>query len=148
MNKKIIDMNSEEDFFEILKTSFIKYKTENNKSIELLLFIIMGLSHLNEWIAPGYAPFTKNGNINVPKTKYEQFSNDVYLTNEHKIVREICNKAKRIESSVKPLISCTRSLDGATDFDNGLVTSYTVDGRDITEIMEKLIRFYQTRWFN
>ncbi len=123
-----IDINSEEYFFEIIKSSFIKYKDEKNKSVERLLFIVMGLNHLNEWIAPGYAPFTKNGKINVPKTKYEQFSNDVYLNNEHRIVREICSKSKQMESRAN-------------------TPCYMVDGRDIEEIIEKLILFYQTRWF-
>jgi len=145
VNNQIIDINSEEYFFAIIKNSFIKYKNEKNKSVELLLFIIMGLNHLNEWITPGYAPFTKSGNINVPKTKYEQFSNDVYLTNEHRIIREICSKSKQMEPSLNTSTSHTMSFD---DVDNGPVTCYTVDGMDIEEIIEKLILFYQTRWFN
>jgi hypothetical protein len=153
VNKKLFDINSEEIFFEIIKNSFIKYKTEKDKSIELLLFIIMGLNHLREWIAPGYAPFTHNGNINVPKTRYEQFSNDVYITHEYKIVRKICNKSKHLKCS-STLSNHTLSSDESPNVDevgncdNGLIASYMVDDRDITEIIEKLILIYQTGWFN
>lgn len=152
VTKKLLDINSEEDFFEIIKNSFKRYKNEKDKSIEILLFIIMGLNHLREWIAPGYAPFTHNGNINVPKTRYEQFSNDVYITNEHKILREICNKSKHLKSSStsSDALPSGESLnfDEVINSANGLVVSYSVDDRDITDIIEKLILFYQTGWFN
>lgn len=153
VNKNLLDINSEEGFFEIIKNSFKKYKNEKDKSIEILLFIIMGLNHLREWIAPGYAPFTHNGNINVPKTRYEQFSNDVYITNEHKIIREICNKSKHLKSngtSSDHALPSDKSItiDEIINFDNRLAVSYMVDDRDITDIIEKLIFFYQTGWFN
>jgi hypothetical protein len=153
--KKLFDIDSEDVFFDIITNSFTKYKNEKTKSVELLLFIIMGLNHLSEWIAPGYKPYTYSKKENKPITEQQKFSKAVYDTGEHKIIRKICNKSKHITPSVNNTSSSHElsfdewpDVDEVRDFDNGPVTSYKVDDRDITEIIEKLILFYQTEWFN
>jgi hypothetical protein len=51
MTKGIWDINSEEDFFLSIKRVYQRNKSGKAKSIEDLLYVIMGLNHLREWIA-------------------------------------------------------------------------------------------------
>ena len=51
-NSGFFDISSP-DIFQAIKKS-INELDEKFKSTEKLMFIIMGLNHLREWIAPGY----------------------------------------------------------------------------------------------
>ncbi len=50
----IFDLNTLEEFFQSICRILEQYKVSTAKNIEDLLYILMGLNHLREWIAPGY----------------------------------------------------------------------------------------------
>jgi hypothetical protein len=86
----IFDLNTPLDFFNSIRQIIKRYKSNKVKDIEELLYIIMGLNHLREWIAPGY-DLQKP-----PKIPEETFSRAIYNTPSHETIRLLCNHSKHI----------------------------------------------------
>lgn len=144
---KIFDLKSSEDFFGSVLRLYDRYQRSNEKNVEDLLYVIMGLNHLREWIAPGYTP---NDHPSKPE---EAFSKEIYNLPSFTIVRFLCNRTKHM----KKVIATTslhdipfdewENIDAVRDFDRGPASQYLVDGRDVIEIIDDVISFYRDKWF-
>ena len=144
----IFDISTPLDFFSSIEQSFKKYKTEKTKSIELLLYVIMGLNHLREWIAPGY------NYEDPPANDAEEFYRLIYSESSYKTINALCNRTKHLNtrdintsSSYGIPFDKWSNFDSVRNIDKGPVTNYFVDDINITEIINDVIDFYKKEWF-
>ncbi|WP_199052280.1 hypothetical protein [Aquitalea sp. ASV15] len=147
--KGFFDISSPDIFFQLIQRSIKEFDENKYKSAEKLMFIIMGLNHLREWIAPNYSHKRK------AQTAEQHFFNSIYNLPEYKTINSLCNSSKHLSPfSGKPSIIGDVSIDEWSDvdsvvnFDVGPSLSYFVDGQDIQIIIEKVVRFYDENWFH
>ncbi len=95
----IFDITTPEQFFDSIRTIFEDYKSSNAKSVEKLLYVIMGLNHLREWIAPGY------NHKNPAQDEAQKFYNLIWDVPSYKIIKEISNLTKHLAARGRSLIS-------------------------------------------
>lgn len=150
----MFDIQTPNDYFYIIKNSIENYKMEKEKKIERLFFIINGLNHLREWIAPNYKLYLKNGKENLPKTEEEIFSKNIYNLSEFTTIREVCNGLKHLKSQNKKLKTFYNSnvddwsdVDAILNVDLGSPSDYYVDDKNIIEIIEEVAKYYEDKWF-
>lgn len=158
MKKGVFDLNAPEEFFQSICRVLERYKISTAKNIEDLLYVLMGLNHLREWIAPGY------NWKNPPETPSQKFFNSIYETSEFKTVKALCNRTKHFELSQNKTpseyefnktssehdlkIDDWPEIDSVKNFDLGPVSNYFVDGKNITNILDGLVEYYKENYFN
>jgi hypothetical protein len=152
----IFDIYSPEEFICSINKTWENYKRDKQKSVESLLYVIMGLNHLREWIAPGYNLQYKTGNKywKTPANDAESFSKAIYNNNSFKIIRNLCNKTKHLKQMKVYTLSYHEvpfddwsDIDAVRNWDKGPASAYFVDDINIIDIIDKVIGFYQTEWF-
>jgi hypothetical protein len=116
--------------------------------VEDLLYVLMGLNHLREWIAPRY-DLKKQ-----PSKPEESFSKEIYSFPSFTIVRSLCNRTKHMRNVSETTSSSHdipfddwTDIDAVMNFNHGPASKYLVDGRDVIEIIDDVIAFYRTKWF-
>ena len=144
----MFDINSPEAFFRAICRNASDLRNRSAKATDRLLFVIFGLNHLREWIAPGYRP---RGS---PTNEKERFYESIYSCPSFELINDICNHTKHL----KPIgsertgyglnIDDWSDIDSVESFDDGPPTSYEIDGKDVLEAVEEVIAFYQQRWFD
>lgn len=138
---------SPEEFFYTIVHAFTRFRSARAKERADLFYVIMGLNHLREWIAPGYT------HKKPAKTQAEEFYNEVYTCPEWKILNALCNGAKHTGESVATdvkydlPISAWPSFSGVVRFSKGPPSAFYCESRNIEEVFEAVIMFYQARWF-
>jgi hypothetical protein len=138
---------SPEEFFCTIVYTFTRFRSARAKERSDLFYLIMGLNHLREWIAPGYT-HTKPA-----KTQAEAFYNDVYACPEWKILNALCNGAKHAGEDVATHvkydlpISEWPSISGVVRFSKGPPSAFYCGSRNIEEVFDVVITFYQAKWF-
>lgn len=144
----IFDLNTPDEFFFTICRIYDRYKKGTAKDIEDLLYVLMGLNHLREWIAPGYKHKIK------PNRPEEIFYNRIRDIPSFQIVNTLCNRTKHLRvirnntsSEHNILFDDWPDIDAVRNFDLGPTSKYLVDGRDVLEIIEEVIAFYRTEWF-
>jgi hypothetical protein len=144
----IFDLDTPAEFFGTVRRIYDRYQSNAAKDIEDLLYVLMGLNHLREWIAPGY---NHKNQANRPE---EKFYNEIWNTASFKIVNSLCNRTKHL-NTVRETTSSSHNLlfddwpdiDAVRNFDLGPASKYLVDGKDVTEIIDDVIAFYKKKWF-
>ena len=150
MNEKnLFDIQSAKSFFDSIVNVRKKYSSGNTKNIEQLLYIIMGLNHLREWIAPGYK------HKNSPTKPEHHFFKKIYENQEFKKIKSICNRTKHLSES--PYQTTVQHSDKLADWDNlsaaktlgsGVPIDYYVEGRNVLDSIDEVIDFYNSNWFS
>lgn len=145
------DITSAKVFFDSICRVRKKYESKPTKHIEDVLFMVFGLNHLREWIAPNYKYQDK------PVNDDEHFYNDVFNDTNWKIINSVCNHSKHLSSSNTPAHTTTTDYSNKlTDWDDlasvkslaeGVPVSYFIDGVNVIEIIDKVIDFYKSEWF-
>lgn len=144
------DLSSPSIFFDALKKAAGDLKASKFKSTEKLMFILMGLNHLREWIAPGYDHRLE------AQTPGEHFFNEIYRLDEFRIVNGLCNHSKHLGVSQGPLshIQCNSisidewpDIDSVANIDLGPPTVYFVGDRDVEDVIRCVIEHYEKNWF-
>lgn len=144
----IFDLKTSEEFFNTILRIYGRYQQTTAKDIEDLLYVLMGLTHLREWIAPGYYHTT-------PAGRPEQvFYNEIWDIASFKIIKSLCNHTKHL-TTIRETTSSLHDIpfdnwpdvDAVRDFDLGPASRYFVDGKDIIEIVDDVIAFYRAKWF-
>ena len=152
----IFDIYSPEEFFYSINTTWANYKKGKQKNVEILLYVIMGLNHLREWIAPRYNPKCKSGKKlwKTPSTDAESFSQAIYKDASFEIIRGLCNGTKH-PKQMKANTSSDHDvpfddwsdIDAVRNWDKGPASVYSVDGIDVINIIDKVIDLYRIEWF-
>jgi hypothetical protein len=146
----IFDLNTPLDFFDSICRIFKRYKSSNTKEVEDLLYVIMGLNHLREWIAPGYDEPKKNP----PQNYGEVFYQAIWDTKSFKTINDICNRTKHLSRKCMEIstqygipVDDWPDVDAVRDFDLGPASDYFVDGRNVIDIIDEVVEFYERKWF-
>lgn len=141
------DIESPQQLFDLLKTAAKNFSSSKGKRTQDLLFLVFGLTHLREWIAPDYDP------KNAPASPEEQFYREIFNLDEFNVLRSLCNRSKhmvRQDSAMGALyganISDWPDIDSVRDFERGPPIAYFVDGRDVEDIIHSVIYHYE-KWF-
>lgn len=141
-------IQSAEQLFYLLKTVANTFTSSEAKRMQDLLLLVFGLTHLREWIAPGFDPKRP------PVTPGEQFFQDIYMLDEFKVLQALCNRSKHMsptDSVMGTLHTLTidewPDVDSVSDFDLGSPTAYSVDDRDVDDVIQVAIKFYEDHWF-
>jgi len=144
----IFDIYSPEEFFYSINNAWENYKRSKQKSVEILLYVIMGLNHLREWIASGYDP------KKTPTNDEEKFFQSIFNKASFKVINSLCNKTKHLQR-MKENTSSEHNvpfdewsdIDAVRNWDKGPASDYFVDGINIIEIINEIIGFYRMEWF-
>ncbi len=144
----IFDLKTADEFFSTVLRINDRYRQSKAKDVEDLLYVLMGLNHLREWIAPGYSYSDS------PEIPEEVFYNEIWKTSSFKIINSLCNRTKHLKATHMVTSSSHdvpfddwTDIDSVRNFDLGPSSKYLVDGRDVVEIINDVIAFYKTNWF-
>lgn len=95
----MFDIESAAELFAMLRHRFEDYSTDDEKSTEDAIFIVLIANHLREWIAPNYGP---SKNIWPPATTdAERFSRRVFENSNFSVVRKLANGTKHLRQGPK-----------------------------------------------
>lgn len=142
----VFDIGDARQFFDSIERCYSYYQSQEVKSTEALLYIIMGLNHLREWIAPGY------DSRHTPKAPEERFSKTIYDDAGHAVIRRLCNATKH---SDRPINTSTDheanvlawpDFLGVADFFKGPPIAHFVEGQPIEAYIESVLALYRS-WF-
>lgn len=150
----MFDILSADDFFKEIRIAFNRLSNSKTKRSADLLFVILGLSHLREWIAPG---FRDERMQRPPKDEAERFFLDVHENADWRTLNAIGNQTKhkgkvpklRVELNATYSLDFDswESVDDARDFDRGPPSAFTLDGENIEPLLARVIAFYDSCWF-
>src|SRR5712691_10155374 len=84
------DVNSPAQFFRSLTRTAERLQNRKVKETDRLIYLIMGLVHLREWIAPGYDRQSR------PSFPGEHFYNAIYELPDFKLLQALCNRSKHM----------------------------------------------------
>ena len=151
----IFDINSEKILFFLINRTMKRFSGEREKDVTKLLFLIMALNHLREWIAPGYKKV--NGKFPPANTEKEKFFLDIWECSEFRTINKLCNNTKHIDEEQNPQNTYSEhgltidelegEIDDLLDFDKGPAINYFVDGENVIDIINTVIDFYKIEWF-
>jgi hypothetical protein len=142
------DIESADQLFSLLKAVANNFMETHGKRTQDLLFLVFGLTHLREWIAPDYDP------KRAPATPEEKFYQQIFGLEEFNVLRALCNRSKHMSQSDSAMAAIFGAnfddwpdIDSVTDFDRGPPIAYFVDGRDVNDVIRVVIKFYDENWF-
>ena len=144
---ELFDIDSPESLFGLLKATFDNYRRIRGKRTQDLLFLLFGLTHLREWIAPGY------DHALPPITAEELFYQRIFQLPEFKMIQSLCNRSKHMSASATlsasygATIDDCPDIDSITDFDRGSPTDYFVNGQSVEPAIATILAFYEGEWF-
>lgn len=141
------DVESPQQLFGLLKAVASEFALTKGKRTQDLLFLVFGLTHLREWIAPDYDP------KNPPVLPEENFYQEIFQLDEFNFLRALCNRSKhmvRSDSKMRALYGANiddwPDVDAVTNFDRGPPVTYFVDGHNVEDLLRAVIARYET-WF-
>ena len=134
------DIESAEQLFSLLKATANTFVLARAKRTQDLLFLLFGLTHLREWIAPGY-DYEKD-----PTTPGEFFFQEIYAFQDFRTIQQLCNHSKHVCHSEKAMgamrggpIDDWPEVDSVTDLDKGAPIGYFADGRDVDDLITSVV---------
>ena len=102
LSQAVFDLFSAQEFFRSIKESYDDYKARG--SMRDLMYVIMGLNHLREWIAPGYKFDHKRQRWPKAIMPEQIFSRMIYSLQDFKLLREVCNKTKHMTKKISTAV--------------------------------------------
>ena len=146
----IFHIGDEKDFFYLLKDALKRYNSQKVKSVELLFFLIMGLNHLREWIAPGYRHEQE------PTNRDQCFYREIHKDEDFKTIRELCNRTKHFQpgsgrrttyDSGLPIDEWS-DINSVLNFDEGPPSEFFVDGTDVSAVLGRVLARYEEHLYS
>lgn len=140
----IFGISTPEEFLHSVEKVYQRYL--QSKYSEDLLYVLMGLNHLREWIAPGYRAGGK------PTNAAEIFSEAIYGDADNDIVRLLCNRTKhlrKMETSTEFGVTMAEwsNLASVHSLAEGATLGHLVEDKDIIEVCDSVIDYYKKNWF-
>lgn len=146
----MFDINSDEAFFRSLQRAAAKLRSNKVKETAELLYLLMGVNHLRDWIAPGF-----NWKEGTPRTAEQHFGVAIFALPEFKVVNSVCNRSKHmgtlrynLGTEYGTMIDEYPDIDSVMNMDDGPPIGYSVDGRNLLEIVDVVLSFYEINWFS
>lgn len=147
---EIFGIQSPTHLFSEVDTALSEFQTPEGTTFRNLFFLLSVLNHLREWIAPGYKWEA------TASTPNEVFFNSIYDNcSEWGLVNSLCNGLKHFDPITYPqtrdnassLLSDWHTMGSVTSLVHGHPQKFTVEGRDVIEILEAVRNYYATNWF-
>lgn len=145
----IFDLENPRDFFESIKSTFKGYKLDHAKDVAMLLYVIMGLNHLCEWIKNSSYPDQQS------RAAAQKFYKWIFLQNEYKTIKELSNRTKHLKRVAEAtgsdrgvMMSDWQPLARVKSLALGVAKDYTVDGGNVIDLLETVVDFYESEWFS
>ena len=142
------DVNSPRQFFGSLCRTVENLRKHKVKETDRLIYLILGLVHLREWIAPGYE-YHKPANL--PE---EHFYNAIFELDQFKLLQALCNRSKHmaefdgvVEAEYNSTVDDWPDFDAVANMDLGPATGYFVNGNNLLDVIDAVIKFYEQNWF-
>lgn len=128
----LFDIESAEGLYKLLAPAAKTFLAAPAKRTEDLLFLIFGLTHLREWIAPNYSAECP------PRTPEERFSDELNRLTSYQLLKDLCNRSKHMRKQVAmgPLRRKAETV------------AYFVEGRDVDDVLRDVLTHYETKWFS
>jgi hypothetical protein len=148
---RIFDIENAQHLFDIVEHRFRCYRTNNEKSTEDIIAIIMILNHLREWIAPKYEP--QASEWPPANSRAKQVSRHVYEHPSFAVIRELCNGTKHAKimkstsTEYDTNILASRDVVALRDIFRGVPVCHSVDGLPIEQHIELVMELYR-KFFN
>jgi len=146
------DIQDEHAFFTVVSNTLNVYRASNAKTPEQLLLLVLGLTHLREWIAPQYK------RDSVPKNRAEQFVAKLLENPDYQTLLLLANHAKhqrrrnlpdtQTTTCVEMIDDRDTPIDSWLDFDKGPASAYIYGDRDLEEVFTNVTAFYHDHWFS
>lgn len=142
------DIDSADQLFRLLQRVAEDFSSMRGKRTQDLLLLVFGLTHLREWIAPDH------DSRRLPQTPEDAFYEEIFKLEEFNILRLLCIRSKHMSQTVGVMgtlygsrIDDSPDIDSIADFDRGAPIAYSVDERDMEDVIQTVIKFYEERWF-
>ena len=148
----VFDFGDAKAFFDSIERAYNRYQQGPAKSTEELLYVIMGLNHLREWISPDFNP-GKNRKWPDAKNIEQKLSKKIYEDDNYTIIRSLCNSTKHarydIETDTQFGLTMDEwpDLDAVANFDLGPPKGHCVNGKPIDQIIDPVVDLY-SEWFS
>lgn len=144
-----LDLDMPQQLFAVLCTAFARYEADKAKRIDDVFLLVLGLTHLREWIAPGFK------GKQAPRNPAERFSEALWSHESYRTLVHIANHAKHqfrdekliIRSVHYDLVDDWPDVDRANSTDAGPVKDYFVDDHDLCDLFHETLAFYRDHWF-
>jgi len=152
-----LTIESAEDFLKSVEKVYERYCYGSTRSAENLLYVIIGLTHIREWISPNYNP-DRNGWWREPRTDAEVFSKMMYekecftklkeTANGVKHARPLQNKNKvNVNTNYSETLKDWDTLGDVKKLSQGAPVGHEIDGLNVDYIINNVIEMYR-EWFN
>ena len=146
---KMFGIQSPTHLLSEIDTALAEFRTAKGTTFRNLFFLLSGLNHLREWIAPGYS------HKDPADTPNKVFYNSIYHhCPEWKLVNSLCNGLKHFDpypystsDNASKLLVNFNSLSGVTSLEHGHPQKFTVKGRDAIDILAAARNYYEKNWF-
>jgi len=142
------DVESAEQLFCLLREVANRFTLANSKRAEDLLLLVFGLTHLREWIAPGYLP------THEAVEPAEKFYQKIFELEEFKLLQALCNRSKHMHTPHNAMATLYRSpitlrpdANPVSGSSRRTTEAYFVDGRDLEDVIRAVVKFYADGWF-
>ena len=148
---QIFDIENAKDLFDVVEKRFKDYCGDPEKRTEDIIFIIMIVNHLREWIAPEFGPTSKDKCPDA-KTDAEKFSRKLYDDTKFTVIRELCNGTKHAKKSPATTMEYETNilkwsnLLAVKNIFKGVPYSHLVDGQPIETFIAPIVELYRA-WF-
>lgn len=146
-----LNLDEPERLFRVLIRAFGRYEAEKTKRIDDVFLLVLGLSHLREWIAPGFK------GQHEPRNPAERFSKVLYENESYRLVLQLANHAKHqfrddrltIKSVHYPRPESWTEFESASWDDNDdQVKDYFVNARNLSDVFDEVLCFCRDHWFS
>ena len=151
VNMSVFDFGNAKEFFASIERVNNRYRRGPAKSTEDLLYVIMGLNHLREWISPGYNP-GRNRKWPTARNKSQEFSRIIYENQYFTIICSLCSLTKHVRQEIEADAQFGLSIHEWPDvpavayFRLGPPKGHCVNVRQIEVIIDPIIDMYN-EWF-
>ena len=146
-----LNLEDPEQLFRVLIRAFGRYESARTKQIDDVFLLVLGLTHLREWIAPGFK------GQHDPRNPAERFSKSLFENESYRLVLQLANHAKhqfRDEHLVVKSIhyprpeSWTEFESASWDDNDELVKEYLVGDRNLCDVFDEVLCFCRDHWFS
>lgn len=145
----VFDIKTPEEFFNTICTRFDRYQSPGGRDTADLLYVIMGLSHLRDWIAPNdWKKFRPGVPIGA-----QNFHGRIFDSTEFQKLLDITNGTKHLrvtETRTSVLGGSTvdewQDFDAVLDVDFGDPTGHLIDDLPAEACIKPIIAIYRG-WF-
>jgi hypothetical protein len=147
----VFDISTPKQFLHSIRCRYNRYREpvqNGGRTTEDILYVVMGLTHLREWIAPEKSPKKYRPESS---TAAQNFSSSMYDDENYKKILDVTNGVKHLRRSETVTSSAYGSTvddwadwDAVASIDNGPPISHYIDGISVETVINPILEKYET----